>query len=373
MPLTCSALLALVGAAGAATLDRPSQGLLASPFAGLTIRAPDLRPMNCPAPPAPFTGALDFPSKYEGSGKARDVLNKDAEARGKQARRPLDELEAGLSKLSDRYVHGQAAAAACALDWMQAWASAGALLGEANMTGEAVRKWTLAALAFTFLKIQDAPGLDAQKMQSVRAWMVRIADVVIDENDARPAHKRNNHYYWAGAAVGAAGIATQNRRLLDWALANYRHSVAAIDQDGVLPLEMARRARALAYHAYALQPLVMLAEMGRVNGIDLYAERDCALCRLVKRVAAGLQDPSWFEQRAGAKQVTDDNPDGRALIWVPVLARACPQDETLMKLKAAHQPFVGRRLGGNLTDVYEHISKELPHAVKSKACSHLWR
>ncbi|MDF3030909.1 MAG: algL [Moraxellaceae bacterium] len=376
--LSLSALLATACSATAgpspeALAEKTRPLLLASPFAGLKVKSLDDRRMNCPAPPAPFTGPLDFPSKYEGSGKARDVINEDAEARYKNLTRPMEEFEAGLTKLSDRYVHGQAAAAQCALDWMQAWAKADALMGEANMTGKAVRKWTLAATAFSFLKIQDAPGLEARKMQSVRDWMVRVANTVIDEHNDIPQEKLNNHYYWAGAAVGAAAIATQDRELLDWALDAYRTSVAAIDKDGVLPREMARRSRALNYHIYALQPLVMLAEIGRVNGVDLYAERDCAICRLINRVAEGVRDPTFFAQRAGARQVIEANPDGRAMIWVAILARACPDDEKLMKLKAAYQPFSGRRLGGNLTDVYENISKELPNAVKSKACSHLWR
>lgn len=371
--MTLAALLGAAGGVSAAAAPTPPAAPLASPFAGLTVKARDHGRMKCPAPPAPYTGALDFPSKYEGSGKARDVINAVAEARYKEASRPMEELEAGLSKLSDRYVEGQAAAAECALDWMQAWARADALLGEANMTGMAVRKWTLAAVAFNFLKIQDAPSLDSKKLQSVRDWMVRVANVVIDEHNDIPFEKLNNHYYWAGAAVGAAGIATQDRALLDWALDNYRRSIKAIDADGVLPRELGRRSRALSYHIFALQPLVMLAEIGRVNGVDLYAEGDCALCRLINRVAEGVKDPSYFERRTGAKQVIEENPDGRAMVWVAVLARACPQDEKLMQLKAAYGPFTGRRLGGNLSEVYDNVSKELPNAVKSKACSHLWR
>lgn len=380
MTASCSAGAAPAGSAppsAVAAAGTPSASArplaLASPFGVLAHNSPDKRRMSCPTPPAPFTGALDFPSKYEGSGPARDVVNSDAEARYKDASRPMEMLEAGLTKLSDRYVHGQVAAAGCALDWMQSWAAADALLGDANMTGKAVRKWTLAAVAFNFLKIQDAPDLDREKLQSVRDWMVKIAEVVIAEHSDLPDAKLNNHYYWAGAAVGAAGIATQNRELLDWALASYRRSVAAIDKDGVLPRELARRSRALSYHVYALQPLVMLAEIGRVNGVDLYAERDCALCKLINRVADGVRDPSWFAERAGARQVIDSRPDGRAMIWVAILARACPDDQKLAQLKAAYQPFSGRRLGGNLTDVYANISKELPNAVKSKACSHLWR
>jgi poly(beta-D-mannuronate) lyase len=347
--------------------------LLASPFDGLAVKPQRGASARCPAPPEPYVEALAFRSKYEGSDRARDTLNTDAEADYKQATRPMQELEAGISELSDRYVRGQSGAAACALDWMYSWARADALLGEANMTGKAVRKWTLAAVAFNFLKIQGAPGLDSARLHEVREWMTRVAHVVIDEHEQIPPEKINNHYYWAAAAVGAAGIAAQQRELLDWATDAYRISVRDIDRDGVLPREMARRSRALSYHVFALQPLVMLAEMGRINGIDLYAEQDCAICRLINRVTDGLRDPSFFEKRSGARQVVEQKPDGRAMVWVAVLARACPGDERLMLLKTRYQPFSGRRLGGNLTDVYEHISKEMPNAVKSKACSHLWR
>lgn len=329
--------------------------------------------MPCPAAPAPYTAQLEFPSKYEGSGKSRDTLNPEAEARYKLATRSLQAFESGLSELSDRYVDGQPKAAACALSWLDSWARATALTGTANMTGKAVRKWTLSAAAFNFLKIRDAAGLPPEQLQRVRAWLRQVAGIVVQEHLNLPSQKINNHFYWAAAAVGATGIATDDRALLDWAFDSYRRSVRDIDAEGVLPREMARRTRALSYHLFALQPLVMLAEMGRVNGVDLYAEGNCALCRLINRVTDGIQDPAFFEDRTGVRQVMEDGPDGRAMIWVAILARACPGDSRLKALKARFAPFSGRRLGGNLTDVYDHTSKELPNAIKTEACSHLWR
>src|SRR3546814_19759635 len=38
---------------------------------------------SCPTPPPPFTDTLDFPSKYEGSGKSRDTLNEKSNLRYK--------------------------------------------------------------------------------------------------------------------------------------------------------------------------------------------------------------------------------------------------------------------------------------------------
>lgn len=347
---------------------------LVSPFGQLARKAAATPGKEgCPSGPEPYTAALEFPSKYEGSGRSRDTLNPEAEARYKLATRAMQGFEAGLSELSNRYVQGDSGAGRCAMRWLDEWAQANALSGPANMTGKAVRKWTLSAAAFTLLKVQDAPDVEPAQLQRVRQWLRNVAGIVIQEHSDIPPQKINNHFYWAAAAVGATGIATDDPNLLDWAMEGYRRSVAAIDEEGVLPRELARRSRALSYHLYALQPLVMLAEMGRVNGVDLYSVDDCALCRLVRRVTDGIADPSFFEARTGARQVMEDDADGRALIWVAILSHACPGDTRLQALQARYRPFSGRRLGGNLTDIYEHNSKELPDAIPTQACRHLWR
>jgi poly(beta-D-mannuronate) lyase len=117
----------------------------------------------------------------------------------------------------------------------------------------------------------------------------------------------------------------------------------------------------------------MLAEMGRVNGIDLYAEEGCALCRLVRRVSDGIEDPDYFEQRTGVRQQLEDGKEASALAWVALLTQACPGDRRLKQLDSHYQPFIGRRLGGNLTDVFQHTRKERTHAINTQACDHLWR
>ena len=75
-----------------------------------------------------------------------------------------------------------------------------------------------------------------------------------------------------------------------------------IAADGTLPLEMAREGRALYYHAFAVMPLVALAELGRSRGEDWYALGDGALHRLVAKTAEGLNDPTIFDKLAGVAQ-----------------------------------------------------------------------
>ena len=60
--------------------------------------------------------------------------------------------------------------------------------------------------------------------------------------------------------------------------------------DGSLTAEMNRGEMALHYNLYALAPLIMLAELGLANGIDLYAYDDGAIHRPVKFCLAGRSD-----------------------------------------------------------------------------------
>ena len=85
-------------------------------------------------------------------------------------------------------------------------------------------------------------------------------------------------------------------------MATYDNGVDQIQPNGALPLEMARGGRALHYHLYALAPLVLLAEFGEVNHLDLYAHANGAIHRLVDFSVAGLQDPTPFVKATGVQQ-----------------------------------------------------------------------
>src|SRR5262249_18572681 len=133
---------------------------------------------------------------------------------------------------------------------------------------------------------------------------------------------RNNHLYWAALAAAATGIAADDRALFDWAVARYRFALTQIDADGALPQELARASRARHYHLFALAPLVMVAELGASNGLDLYAEHDGALHRLVARVVGSPDDPAWFERRTGHPQERGEALTGWSLAWAePYYAR----------------------------------------------------
>ena len=91
-----------------------------------------------------------------------------------------------------------------------------------------------------------------------------------------------------------------------------------------VPLEMKRGSRALHYHLYALAPLVLLAEFGEANGIDLYARNKGALHRLVNVSVKGIGDPSLFEKATGVKQEVWAHPSGDQIGWAPPYVRRFP-------------------------------------------------
>jgi poly(beta-D-mannuronate) lyase len=345
-PLLTALLLATVPAAAAD---------LASPFALIdrTDRpaATDAKP--CPAPIAPVP--LDFSGFYKPGTSSSEV---DAEAMRKYraATAPIAAYENAITRMSDAYLSAaerDAALAGCVLDWLYAWAAQGAMLTAESHQGEFLRKWGLAPVAATYIKIRHATGLDDAKNAAVRKWIADWAHIVRDDYDSHTARssRRNNHLNWAALSVTWAGVATDDRALFDWGLAKYRIALEQIAKDGTLPLEIDRKSKARHYHLFALQPLVFIAETAARNGVDLYTEDSGALQRLVARVVASLDDPSYFARLTGQKQAWIGKLNGGKLTWMePYYARFA--DARLRPWLDRFRPLKNRRTGGNATLLY---------------------
>ena len=206
---------------------------------------------------------------------------------------------------------GSQAAAECVLKIVVAQSEADAMTG--NMSSNQanyVQNWTLGALAATWLKVRAANPGSEQDRTKATAWRVRVGRQVQTYFTAR--HQKatndgtNNHYYWAGYAAMTAAIAGDDRRLFDWGVSTYMEAVSRVQPDGTLPLEMARGARALHYHVFALAPLTSMAELGFANGINLYYANNNALQRLVLVTANGLINNTLFTTQAKTVQDTPE-------------------------------------------------------------------
>jgi poly(beta-D-mannuronate) lyase len=243
--------------------------------------------------PAPIPPQRDIQPESFYIDRSYSVVDPEKLKRYQAQTKNLSDFVVQVAKLSDAWLRSeppQPAPAACALDRLDTWASAEAMLGHLDQNGEHQRKWILSGIALAYLKIRDAPGLDPAARLRVEQWFVRLARASLDFYATYARVNYNNHMWWAGLAAAAAGVAGNDRAVFDRAVALYRTALHDIQPDGTLPIEMFRKARALIYHINSLTPLVMLAEFGAANGLDLYTEKDgrSVLVRGAYRHTAGL-------------------------------------------------------------------------------------
>lgn len=316
---------------------------------------------TCEAPPEPYTGTLDFPSKYEGSGKARDQLNEQANAEYQERSQPINQMEKGINKMVDEYMHtGNPDTLKCVIGWYGKWADAGGLLGpSSSYSGKAMRKWSLASLSGAFLHLQFSRSQPLaaypQQAEQIKAWLGRIGDKVLTEWDlGEPQKKINNHFYWAAWAIMATGVVENRRDEFDWAVKVYRIFSEQVDADGYLPNELARQTRALGYHNFALTPVAMIAAFGKANGVDLASEGHGALTRLAQRTLQGIDDPRIFEAKSGGyTQVLDDVAKQRTeLAWLEPYCWTVGCQGAIAQKADSLRPMKNTRLGGDVTTVF---------------------
>ncbi len=293
---------------------------------------------ECAAPP-PAVVDLDLTRFYADS--AGSVVEPTRMEQHKLETAPLVEFLGYVTKQADHAWKKDAKApetAACALSWLRSWAQSGAYLGKmASPQAQSQRKWDLAGTALAYVKLRKWATVDDKA--AIEPWLIKWADAaraVFDDASV----KRNNHWYWLGLALGGVAIATDSDR--HWQMAKGIMTDAAKDiaDDGTLSYEMARQGRALYYHAFAVMPLIALAELGASKGEDWYALNNGALHRLVAKTTAGLADPKTFEAAAGVAQ---ELPPRSGAGWVALYVARFPDR---LKSNVAQSP--GHRwLGGD--------------------------
>jgi poly(beta-D-mannuronate) lyase len=240
------------------------------------------------------------------SDPAHSVIDPERLRAFRQSTRPWRDAARMVEQMADRYrTDGDGSAASCTGAWLDRFARSGVLKG-AMRTSQAtyVQSWMLGAFAIAWLKVRTDPAITASQRARIADWLAQVASLNLRYYAARAmkVDGRNNLRYWAGLAVMAAGIAADRKDLFDWGSESFRIGVSQVTPEGSLPLEMARRARALHYHLFAAAPLVTMAELASANGVDLYHAEDGALVRLVRRAIGGIDDPSFFAERAGIAQ-----------------------------------------------------------------------
>ena len=256
---------------------------------------------------------------------------------------PVKQLGQEIVDAADAYrTTGSRQAAQCSILHMDTAAVDGVFTGKMSSNqAYYVQGWIIGAIAIAYLKVRDSGLISSQKEHEILPWIEQVVHQTMDYyNQARAKSKgegQNNHLYWAGVEVAAAGIAANNRELFDWGTHTYESGVSEIQQDGTLPLEMQRGQRALHYHLFALSPMVYLAEFGEVNGLHLYAEHDYAIKRLAVLSTQGLEDNSFFAKAANIAQDTPSGvPTAEEISWAPIYVSRFPSPSISKLITQAH-------------------------------------
>jgi poly(beta-D-mannuronate) lyase len=265
---------------------------------------------------------------------------------------PYKDLGQRIVDAADSYRStGSRKAAECAIRHMEAAAKEGVFTGKMSSNqAYYVQGWVIGAIAIAYLKVRGSGLISAERSREVLPWMVNVVHQTLDYYDAHrqkgTGDAKNNHLYWAGVEVAAAGIAANNRKLFDWGMHTYGAAVDQIRPDGSLPLEMARGQRALHYHLFAVAPLVYLAEFGEDNGLNLYADREYALKKLAALSTRGLVDNSFFAKSAGVAQDTPKGPPtAEEISWAQLYVSRFP-DPAISQLLAKAPSLSYMYLGG---------------------------
>jgi poly(beta-D-mannuronate) lyase len=294
--------------------------------------------LPCPPPPPPVKD-LDLPRFYgddEGS-----KIDPELARRHKAAVAPLTAFLRKVVAETDKAAkRGDAQAARCALDWIAAWAKGEAWLGHmGTKQAEYQRKWDLAGVALAYLKLKRHASPAQRGL--IEPWLVRFADTVRTFQVA-PGRKRNNHLYWLGLGLAATSVAAESPRHWEAARAIMTEALGHVQGDGTLRLELERGQRALHYHAFALTPLVVMAELAALRGENWYGAAGGPLDRLLARTLAGIDDPGSFAALVGVAQ---EEPVGRGHGWLALYRGRFPDR---LPGRVPEVPETHRWLGGDV-------------------------
>jgi poly(beta-D-mannuronate) lyase len=294
----------------------------------------------CEAPP-PAVHDIDANSYY--IDKNHSVIDPVRKARNVAATKPVDEFLDAVARHASAFQSTPAKKeeARCGLQWLSAWARQNAMMGTMTTNQSYyTRKWALGGLALSYAKLR--PAANEAERQAIDAWLKTIADATLVHADAGKG-ARNNHYYWEGLAVAATGAVTGDARLLAWGRKVFDHAMSQVAPDGSLPLEMERAAKALHYHSFAAQPLVMLASILNVQSAKLD--------QLVRFTLQGAADPSAIEKATGVAQERIKGTPG----WKIVYDRHTGSAAGAVPSAALWEP----RMGGDIAvaNPLEHVAQ----------------
>ncbi len=297
--------------------------------------------------PAPPAGRMIIPHHYlTGSNGSINPAENIATA-------PYRKLNDAVSNGASRYVvTGDPAQAVCVANLLARWAAANALLDysyqESSQAWYQV-EWTLSSISLSWSVVQTDANIPAAQRAAILGWMHKVTEYMLDQ-DPHPGEpaRENNHAYWRALCATSVGIFTSDDKLYRRSLAQYVRAIGQINPDGSLPLEMARHENALHYQSFALAPLVMIAELARRQGIDLYSLRvnGHTISDAVDFLVRASANPGLIKQYASEPQTFSLFSGEKAPAWLEFWAARHPGKPWTELLT---QPLGDSTIGGNAT------------------------
>jgi poly(beta-D-mannuronate) lyase len=255
--------------------------------------------------------------------------------------------------------------AQCAQQQIDMWAQAGALLDydskESSQAWYQV-EWTLSATAISESVLMNESSLDPVEVKRDIQWMNKAAHRTMDFD--KSGKQTNNHHYWRGLAAVATGVISSDNGLFDWGISVYKQGVNEIDQRGAFPQEMARFERAIHYQAFALQPLIPLAEFAERQHVPLYEYKSPnghTIHDAVNFLGAALANPDIIKAYTPVVQMVDDKGADFFSFAEFYSHHAGPHDIPAAILNGIEKPTFATRIGGNTTVVDGYIPVASSH------------
>ena len=249
--------------------------------------------------------------------------------------------------------------AQCAQQQIDLWAQAGALLDydpkESSQAWYQV-EWTLSATAISESVLMNESSLDPVEVKRDIQWMNKSAHRTMAFDKA--GQQTNNHHYWRGLAAVATGVISSDNGLFDWGIGVYKQGVNEIDQRGAFPQEMARFERAIHYQAFALQPLVPLAEFAERQHVPLYEYKSPTghtIHDAVNFLGAALANPEIIKAYTPVEQLLDDK-GADFFSFAEFYSHHSAGKMPAAILKGLEKPTFATRIGGSTTVVDGYVA-----------------
>jgi poly(beta-D-mannuronate) lyase len=298
-----------------------------------------------PLVPAP-TGRIDIPHHYLSGSHGP---TNPAEA---AATRVYSAFERRITAGMNQYVAtGNHAESACALAQLDAWAQAKTLLDydpqESSQAWYQV-EWTLSSAGTTDSVLVNDTTLDPTQQRRVTAWLDAAAHKLISFE--KPGADGNNHHYWRALAATSIGVTASDNDLFRFGIDTFKQAIEQLDANGAFPLEMARHERATHYQAFALQPLIVIAEFAARQSLDLYAYQSHGrtLRNAILFFGRAVDDPSLIKPYTTDAQLEDFGPSDFAPFEIYV-ARFGTTGLPPSIVNALQHPTEATRIGGSAT------------------------